>query len=192
MTDQAQVAQREAELARVKAPITADQIAAAEAKLASLIEERASLEGKVARTELRMPFDGNILTLHLKDKTNTFLEKGVPLAVLEDTGFVTIEIAVSEADIRYVRMGSPVRARAVSFFDDREFQGTVTLIDRNVTAQSTGNVIKVIATIDNREGLLKTGMAGRAKIAGEDMPVWKAFSLGIVRFFEIQVWSWLP
>jgi putative peptide zinc metalloprotease protein len=139
-----------------------------------------------------MPFDGNILTLHLKDKINTFLEKGAPLAVLEDTGYVTIEIGVSEADIRYVKMGAPVRARAVSFFDDREFQGKVTLIDRNVTTQSTGNVIKVIATIDNREGLLKTGMAGRAKIAGEDMPVWKAFSLGIVRFFEIQVWSWLP
>lgn len=192
MTDQAQVSQREAELARVKAPITVDQIAEAEARLASLVEERASLESKVVRTELRMPFDGNILTLHMKDKINTFLEKGAPLAVLEDTAYVTIEIGVSEADIRYVKTGALVRARAVSFFDDREFQGKVTLIDRNVTTQSTGNVIKVIATIDNREGLLKTGMAGRAKIAGEDMPVWKAFSLGIVRFFEIQVWSWLP
>lgn len=192
MTDQAQVVQRQADLAAVKNPITADQIAAAEAKLVSLIEERARYEDKIARTELRMPFDGNILTLHLKDKTNTFLEKGAPLAVVEDTAHVTIEIAVPEADIRYVKLGAPVRARAVSFFDDREFEGTVTLIDRNVTSQSTGNVIKVIAKLDNKDGLLRTGMAGRAKVTGEEMPVWKAFSMGIWRFFQVQVWSWLP
>jgi putative peptide zinc metalloprotease protein len=191
-TDVAQVAQREAELARVKAPVTVDQIAAAEAKLVSLIEERTRVEDKLARTELVMPFDGNILTLHLKDKTNTYLEKGAPLAVVEDTGHVTIEIGVPESDIRYVNIGAPVRARAVSFFDDREFEGKVTLIDRNVTSQSTGNVIKVIATIDNPDGLLRTGMQGRAKIEGVEMPLWRAYSLGIMRFIQIQVWSWLP
>jgi putative peptide zinc metalloprotease protein len=191
-TDRAQVAQREAELARVKAPVTADQIAGAEAKLASLIEERTRIEDKLTRTELLMPFDGNLLTLHLKDKINTYLEKGAPLAVVEDTAHVTIEIGVPESDIRYVKLGSKVRARAVSFFDDREFEGAVTLIDRNVTSQPTGNVIKVIATIDNPDGLLRTGMEGRAKIEGVQMPLWKAYSLGIMRFIQIQVWSWLP
>jgi putative peptide zinc metalloprotease protein len=139
-----------------------------------------------------MPFDGNILTLHLQDKINSFLEKGAPFAALENTGIVTAEVDIAESDLQYVKIGSTVRARAVSFFDTREFEGKVTVIDRNVTVQSTGNVVKVIATIDNHEGLLKTGMAGRAKIAAVDMPVWKAFTLGIVRFFEIQVWSWLP
>jgi putative peptide zinc metalloprotease protein len=192
LTDVQQVAQREAELALVKVPVTAEQIAAAEAKLVSLKEERSTYEAKVDRMVLRMPFDGNILTLHLQDKINSFLEKGAPFAALENTGVVTAEVEVAESDLQYVKLGSTVRARAVSFFDTREFEGKVTVIDRNVTVQSTGNVVKVIATIDNHQGLLKTGMAGRAKIAAVDMPVWKAFTLGIVRFFEIQVWSWLP
>ena len=68
----------------------------------------------------------------------------------------------------------------------------MSLIDRNVTTKSTGNVVKVIATIDNRDGLLRTGMAGQAKIAGVSMPVWQAFSQAVTRFVKIQVWSWLP
>ncbi len=192
LTDVQQVAQRQAELALVKAPVTADQILAAEAKLASLQEERATYEGKVERTVLRMPFDGNILTLHLQDKVNSYLDKGMPFAALENTGVVTAEIDVAEADLQYVKVGAAVRARAVSFFDEKEFEGKVTVIDRNITQKSTGNVVKVIATIDNHDGALKTGMAGRAKIVGVKMPVWKAFTLVVVRFFEIQVWSWLP
>lgn len=192
LTDVQQVAQRVAELALVKAPVTAEQIAAAEAKLQSLIQERATYEGRMERTVLRMPFDGNILTLHLQDKVNSYLEKGAPFAALENTATVTAEIDIAEGDLQFVKQGATVRARAVSYFDDREFEGKVTVIDRNVTAKSTGNVVKVIATIDNRDGLLRTGMAGRAKVAGVTMPVWRAFSLAVVRFFEIQVWSWLP
>lgn len=192
LVDVQQVLQKQAELALVKVPVTADQIAAAEAKLVSLREERATFEAKVARTSLKMPFDGNILTLHLQDKINSYLEKGAPFASLEYTGFVTAQIEVAESDIHYVKVGSKVRARAVSFFDEKEFPGKVTLIDRNVTPKSTGNVILVIATIDNRDGLLKTGMAGQAKVEAVDMPVWRAFTLAIIRFVEIQVWSWLP
>ena len=192
LTDVQQVAQREAELALVKAPVTADQLKAAEAKLASLREELASIEAKVERTVLRMPFDGNILTLHLQDKVNSYLDRGVPFVALEYTGVVTAEIEVAESDVQYVKVGAVVRARPVSYFDEKEFEGKVTLIDRNVTTKSTGNVIKVIATIDNRDGLLRTGMAGQAKIAGVSMPVWQAFSQAVTRFVKIQVWSWLP
>lgn len=192
VTDVQQVAQKEAELALVKAPVTASQIDAAVAKLASLKEERATYEAKLERTVLRMPFDGNILTLHLKDKVNSYLEKGAPFASLEYTGVVTAEIEVPEPDVEYVKVGANVRLRAVSFYDDKEFEGKVTTIDRNVTVKSTGNVVKVIATIENRGEQLKTGMAGRAKIDGITMPVWKAFSRGIARFFQIQVWSWIP
>lgn len=192
MTDVQQVAQKEAELALVKAPVTVSQIEAAEAKLASLKEERATYEAKLVRTVLRMPFDGNILTLHLKDKINSYLEKGAPFAALEYTGVVTAEIDVPEPDVEFVKIGAAVRLRPVSFYDDKEFIGKVTTIDRNVTTKSTGNVIKVIATIENRAGLLRTGMTGRAKVDGVTMPVWQAFSRSVARFFQIQVWSWIP
>jgi len=186
------VLQREAELALVKVPVTASQIAAAEARMDSLVEERKTYESRIQRSDLRMPIDGNLLTLNLKNKTGAFLQRGETFATVEDSSSVTAEIEIPEGDIGYVRVGDDVRIRAVSFAVDREFHGKVTLIDRNVTPKQTGNVIKVMATIDNHDGLLRTGMAGRAKVLGESMPVWKAFSLAIVRFVQVQVWSWLP
>ena len=128
----------------------------------------------------------------LKDKINSYLEKGAPFAALAYTSVVTAEIDVPEPDIEHVKLGSTVRLRPTSYYADKEFDGTVTTIDRNVTAKSTGNVIKVIATIENRAGQLKTGMTGRAKIEGVTMPVWQAFSRSIARFFKITVWSWIP
>jgi len=68
----------------------------------------------------------------------------------------------------------------------------VQTMDRNVTIKSFGNVVKVIAVIDNPKGELKTGMTGYAKIGGTLMPVWKAFTLALLRFLNIQVWSWIP
>lgn len=192
LTDQQQVLEKQASLDLVKVPVTTSEIAAAVAKLDSLRNERATYVDRLERSVLRMPFDGNILTLHLKNKVNTFLEKGATFATIEDAGVVTAVIDVPEPDVQYVAIGAKVRLRAVSFAVEREFEGTVSVIDRNVTPKPTGNVIQVIATVDNADELLRSGMAGRAKIDGKSMPVWKAFSLAITRFVQIQLWSWLP
>ena len=185
-TDAMEVGERLADLNLVKTGPTAEQ-----AKLASLQQERNVYVDKLERTVIRMPFDGNILTLHLKDRTNSYLDKGQPLATIESTGTVTAEIAVPESDVQYVEPGATVRVRPVAFFN-REFEGSVATLDRNVTTESFGSTVKVIATIDNHDGRLNTGMTGVAKIRGETMPVWKAFSQAIIRFVKVQVWSWIP
>jgi putative peptide zinc metalloprotease protein len=189
--DQEEVSKREADLALVKVGVTPQHIAAEKAKLDALTEERATLVGKVARTTMRMPFDGNILTLHLNERLNSVLERGQPFATVENTRSVTAEIQVPESEIGYVKVGAEVRAKP-NAFSDKEFKGKVQTLDRNVTAKSFGNVLKVIAEIDNPNGDLKTGMTGYAKIVGTTMPVWKAFSLAILRFVNVQVWSWVP
>lgn len=189
--DDTQVEQKQAALILVKTGVTKEQIQAAEAKLVALKEERDGLKQKVQRTTLAMPFDGSILTLHLKQKVNSYLDRGQPFAVIENTDFVTAEIEVPEADVAQIKVGAPIRARP-NTYSDIEFEGKVTLIDRNVTVQPFGNVIKVIAEIKNRDDLLRTGMGGYAKVGGTTLPVWKAFTLAVIRFFNVQVWSWIP
>ena len=189
--DAREVAQREAVLQLVKTGTPPDKIAAEQAKLQALAEQRAEVTGRVARTEMRMPFDGNILSLHLKQRVNSVLDRGQPFATVESTGAVTAEIDVPESDIAFVRTGAPVRLRANAFYE-RIFEGEVTLIDRNVTIKPLGRVVKVIARIENPEGELRTGMTGYAKVGAGTMPVWKAFSLAMIRFFNVQVWSWVP
>jgi len=189
--DKMQVVEKEAALVLAKTGPTKEQIASAEAKLASLQEQRTGVTAKVERTVLRMPFDGNILSLHLMDRVNSYLPVGTPFAEVENTGHVTAQIEIIESDVQYIKLGQTVRARPTSYFYD-EFEGKVTTIDRNVTAKSFGNVVKVIATFDNKDALLRTGMAGQAKVAAVSMPVWKAFTHSIIRFIRLQLWSWVP
>jgi putative peptide zinc metalloprotease protein len=189
--DQREVAQREAALALVKTGTPPDRIAAEQAQLEGLKSQRAEVEGRAARTVLRMPFDGNILSLHLKQRLNSMLEKGAPFATVESVGRVTAQIEVPESDIGFIKVGSPVRLRANAFYD-QVFEGKVELIDRNVTDKSFNKVVMVVAAIDNVDGHLKTGMTGYAKIEAGTMPVWKAFSQALLRFFSVQVWSWVP
>jgi putative peptide zinc metalloprotease protein len=61
-----------------------------------------------------------------------------------------------------------------------------------VTEKPFGNVVKVIAVIDNPDGHIKNGMTGYAKVDGPSLPVWQAFSQAVLRFFNVQVWSWIP
>ena len=68
----------------------------------------------------------------------------------------------------------------------------VTQIDRNVTTKPSGTYAAVIATFQNSDGALKTGMTGEAKIDGEVMPVWSAFTQSIQHFFKVEAWSWIP
>lgn len=189
--DKMQVVEKQAALALAKTGATKPQIAAAEAQLVSLQEQRAGIASRVDRTVLRMPFDGNILSLHLKNRVNSYLTVGAPFAEVENTGHVTLQIDVVEADLQYIKVGSVVRARATSYFHD-EFEGKVTLIDRNVTPKSFGNVVKVLATFENEGALMRTGMAGQAKISAVSMPVWRAFSHSATRFIRLQLWSWVP
>jgi putative peptide zinc metalloprotease protein len=189
--DAREVARAEAALALARTGTTPERIAAEQARLAALGEERAAVEGRIGRTTLTMPFDGTLLTLRLKERLNSLLERGAPFATVEATRAMQAEIDLPEVDIAYVRVGAPIRVRA-NAFAGRDYAGTVVKIDRDVTAQSFGSVVKVIAEIDNPDQELRTGMTGYAKVEGVRMPVWKAFTLALQRFFQLQVWAWIP
>ena len=190
-TDASEVQEKQAALALAKTGPTPDEIAAAEAKLDGFIADKALYEGKLRRTTLRMPFDGNILTLHLKDRINSYLNQGDPFATVEYTGEVTAQLDIDESDLQYVKVGSKVRMHPTAYFND-EFDGVVTMIDRNVTTKPSGTYAAVLATFPNKDGALKTGMTGEAKIDGPVVPVWQAFTQGLQHFFQVDVWSWIP
>jgi putative peptide zinc metalloprotease protein len=166
-------------------------IASEEAKLLAFKSERDGIQGKIDRTTIRMPFDGNILTLHLQDRVNSFLEPGRPFASVENTGYVTAQIQIQESDLQFVKLGMEARARPTSWFFD-EFHGKVVVIDPDVTEKSFTTWVNVLALFDNHDGRLKTGMSGEAKLGRVSLPVWKAFTLSIERFFLVTVWSWIP
>jgi putative peptide zinc metalloprotease protein len=186
-----EVKEKRASLELVKSGATPEELAEAEAKLKSYQEERKLYQEKIEQSVFYMPFDGKLTTLHLKQKTGSYLHKGDPLAVAEQASEIKVEIEVPESEIGYVAEGALTRCR-FQVYPDEVFNGVVNAIDANVTEKSHAKVIKVLILLENKDGRLKSGMTGYAKIGSEKMPLWKVLSLSIIRFVKVEVWSWLP
>lgn len=175
----------------VKAGANPDDIAAAEAKLKAYQEERDYYRERIAKSIFTMPFDGKIVTMHLKDKIGSYLDKGEELAMVENVNMAKAEIEIPESDIAYVKPKAPVHIRSFSNYEE-DLQGEIVSIDQNVSEQHHGRVIKAITIITNTGELLKTGMSGYAKVESRRMPLWKVLSMPLRRFAKVEIWSWLP
>ena len=138
-----------------------------------------------------MPFSGTIVTMHLKDKIGSFLNKGETLATVETVDRVKAEIEIPESDIPQVREKALVRIRP-QVNEQRDLRGEVVSIDQTVTEQKYGRVVKVMTQIENPDEMLKTGMTGYAKIQSARIPLWRVLSMPLVRFAKVEIWSWLP
>ncbi|MFO0752035.1 MAG: efflux RND transporter periplasmic adaptor subunit [Thermodesulfovibrionales bacterium] len=189
--DVSQVEEKRATLALVKSGVTPDQIAAAEAKLKSYQEERDYYRRKIEQSAIVMPFNGTLAGMHLKQREGHFLNRGEAFALAENTSQIFTQIEVPEPDIDYVVNAAGVRSRPLSYYNE-EFSGGVTAIDSVVTTKRSGNVVVVAALLDNKDGRLKSGMTGYAKISSQTLPAWEVLSRAVVRFFKVEVWSWIP
>jgi putative peptide zinc metalloprotease protein len=183
--------EKRANLELVKSGASPEQIAAAEAKLQSYQEEQDYNLKKIEQSVFYMPFDGKIVTRHLKQKIGSYLNRGEKLAIVENTNQVYAEIEVPESDIGFVAESAHVRARSPAYFNE-DISGTVTAIDQNVTEERFGRVVRVVTLLDNKDGRLKSGMTGYAKVSSNPLPLWKVLTLSLARFVNVEAWSWLP
>ena len=186
-----QVEEAKANLAKVKAGPHPQEIEAARSELKRLEERLIYEKMQLDMTNLVMPIDGYLVTRNLKDKTGQFLNEGDMFAVVEDSSSVRVDIQIPEADISEVQIGAAVRLK-VWTYPDTFFEGKVTEIDRTVTEGAFGEVVVVSAVIPNPEGHLQSGMTGFGKIDGGEKFVIVAFTRMLVRFFRIELWSWIP
>jgi Lon protease-like protein len=77
-------------------------------------------------------------------------------------------------------------------FPDEGFAGVVREIAPAAERSEYGKVVRVVMTIEQPDGRLLPEMTGQAKVATERVPMIVAFTRPIVRFFMVEVWSWLP
>ncbi len=189
--DQQSIEEKRASLEALKTQINPNEIASAEAELQKLREDLVFYQEQLRRTRLSMPIAGRVATTKLQDLRNKYLEEGQLFCTVEDTREVRVEIAVPEAEIHQVAIGDPVRLKTWAE-PGRIFPGVVTEIAPQATEETYGNVVMVMAHLSNADLALKTGMTGYAKIRGDDTRLGVAFTKALVRFFLIEVWSWLP
>lgn len=189
--DLSQIQEKTAHLELVKAGVTQEHIAAEEAKL---LEDQGQVNYyklKIAEATIHMPFDGKLDGVHLKQKVGQYLKEGNVFTTAENTRRVYAEVGVPQSEIMYVAPSAEARVRPDTNGSE-EFKGKVTQIDTTTEETPAGKFVKVLAVVDNKDGMLKSGMTGFAKISGPSMPAWKVLSLATIRFFKVEGWSWIP
>lgn len=187
----ARVAEAVAALEIVKAGAPDDQILAEEARYDRWREERDSYQAQIDRSLIRMPFKGRLAALQLKQKEGDFLERGEIFADAENTAQMIATVEIPEQDIADVEIGAVVRLRPWEVRGETRVS-SVTEVDPRVTERSFGRVVKVLVILDNEDGSLRAGMTGKAKIEAATEPVWSVFTQSVARFFNVEVWSWIP
>lgn len=120
-----------------------------------------SNEEALSRLEVRAPFAGSVESREFAN--NERVSRGDSLVVLANTDSLYVEANIRESDWPAValRKGTPVSVR-VPALEDRTFEATVRYFGREV--QSDTNAVPLVASIANREGLLRPGMFVRVTV----------------------------
>jgi hypothetical protein len=210
-TKQQTVVQKQANLELVLSGPHPDEIQAARKELeaagAALKRQQQQLKydkEQLRRTQLTMPIDGRLITSYLEQKVGSYLKKGETFAVAEDDRHIRGEVRVAEYNVGEFALGASVEVKLLAY-PNRPFIGKVVSIEPAASAENspsttlkepTSNItdrfVRVIVDIPNAEEILKSSMTGFAKIKGSPKPVIVAFTRPIVRFIQVEVWSWLP
>jgi multidrug resistance efflux pump len=189
--DLADLAVAEANLAKVRSGATASMIAAAQAEVAKLQQQVAYLETQIERTVVRATMAGRVVTPNIELQRGMYLTVGTLFATIERSQMAQAEILVPETDMGEIQIGDSVRLKPWGD-SAMEILGEVVAIAPTAEKTAYGPIVRVKTEIDNTAGFLRSDMTGYAKIAGSDMPVWEAYTRLFVRFFNIEVWSWIP
>ncbi len=148
-------------------------------------------EDRLARTRLIAPTGGVIVTPRIEERVGQFLTKGSELCVVADVGTVVAEVAVPENDATLIQTGERVAIK-LNPYPTRLFRGTVTRPGTHVRQEDKDRFIVAEVRIENSDGLLKTGMQGKAKISTVRVPVIAAIFRAPVRWVWNKIWPLLP
>jgi multidrug resistance efflux pump len=193
-----EIEREQANLALVMSGPNSHEIEAARKDIEAIGSEIRRLNQQLNNTKqelqgrkLLMPFDGYIITPYLEQKVGTYLEQGETFAIAENSRKITAEIEVAESDAGEFALGARTEIKLTAY-PKKKIIGEVINIEPVAKEESNGNFIKVLVEIPNGDGLLKSGMSGYAKIDGKIKPLGVVIFRPIIRFVEIEVWSWIP
>lgn len=156
------------------------------------LEARIDLEEeRFARTQIRSPVSGVIVTPRIEQRVGQFLTRGMELCVVADVGRVLAEVAVPEADASLIRSGEKA-ALKLNPYPTRLFHGEVLRPGSHVREEEGERFIIAEVRIDDSAGLLKTGMLGQAKVSTVKVPLITAIFRKPLRYGWKRIWPILP
>ena len=125
----------------------------------------AKTQAIISQKQVRAPFDGELGVR--KVEVGQYLTAGTQIVSLTDLSVLYANFTVTEKDSGALKVGQTVRI-AVDAYPNRTFEGKITTIEPQI-ATDTRN-IRVQATIQNPDRILKPGMFATTSVVLPDKP----------------------
>ena len=125
----------------------------------------AKTEAIISQKLVRAPFDGELGVRHVE--IGQFLTAGTQIVSLTDLSQLYANFTVTEKDSAALKVGQTVRIK-VDAYPGRTFEGKINAIEPQI-ATDTRN-IRVQATLDNPDHILKPGMFATTTVVLPDKP----------------------
>lgn len=154
-------------------------------------EETAFARLMLEYTNVRAPAEGQVVSDLTDVPIGTYLATGALFAEIEDNRTVIAEIDLPEVNVTEIAPGATAELRLWSAPNESIF-GTVRAIAPRADPSDFGPVVRVQVEVPNVDGRIAANMTGYGKISVGELPVWDVFSRAILRFFTIELWSWIP
>jgi multidrug resistance efflux pump len=152
--------------------------------------ELALAEEKLARTQLKAPLAGIVVSGDLSQSLGAPIERGEVLFEVAPLDAYRIMLEIDERDIAHVQPGQRGEL-ALSGLPHQRHAFSVERILPVSTARDGGNYFRVEARLADPADSLRPGMAGVGKIdAGERRLIW-IWTHGLTDWLRLAFWKWL-
>ncbi|MDI1261858.1 MAG: efflux RND transporter periplasmic adaptor subunit [bacterium] len=125
----------------------------------------AKTQAIISQKLVRAPFDGELGVRRVE--VGQYLTAGTQIVSLTDLSALYLNFTVTEKDSGQLKVGQTVRI-AVDAYPGRPFEGKITTIEPQIATETRN--IRVQATIQNPEKILKPGMFATTTVVLPDKP----------------------
>jgi putative peptide zinc metalloprotease protein len=190
-----------------------EELRAAEAEVARLEADLDHHRKLLGLKDITAPIAGRIITLGVQQRLGQYVQPGDLVAVLQDTSHLRVAVQADQAAAVQIKPGQTVKLR-LEGLDGRLLLGKVHEVSAGAMPESELDIepvrsdreshltelytrkedrfVDVEVELDGGQTELIPGMTGYARIVISPDVLWRAVARPIVRFFMVEVWSWLP
>ncbi|MDF1824147.1 MAG: efflux RND transporter periplasmic adaptor subunit [Verrucomicrobiales bacterium] len=145
------------------------------------------MQWRADNMEVRAPIDGLILSGNLEKSRGVPVQTGQKLFEIAPLDALRLELSVADSESAGVSRGMPVSVR-LEAHNSRLYESEVSEVYPVSEVQEEKNVFVAFANLENRDGDLRPGMRGRARIlAGRASLGWVVFRKP-VEFLRMNLW----
>ncbi len=167
------------------------QVRILDAQLNQAETQLALLDEQLARTKLKAPFDGIVVSGDLSQSLGVPVTRGDMLFQVAPLNRYRVILVVDERDLSQVAVGQTGRLTLAGLTDE-SFAMEISKITPVSSAQEGRNIFKVEAALSEASPKLRPGMEGIGKISVDRRSQLWIWSHKLVHWVRYWLWSWWP